>query len=70
MNKFLAVAAPTPGGGTAAADHSPVKCGRHAISQLGINKVEYTDILTVSEEDVCCFVSKGPIFEVINESTN
>lgn len=26
--------------------------------------------LTVSEEDVCRFVSKGGQFEVINESTN
>lgn len=26
--------------------------------------------LTVGEEDVCCFVSEGRVFEVIDESTN
>lgn len=28
----------------------------------------HTDILTVSEEDVGCFVSEGSMFEVVNES--
>lgn len=30
----------------------------------------HIDNLTVSEEDVCCFVSKGSVLEVVNESTD
>ena len=36
--------------------------------QHEINDANMT--LTVSEEDVYCFVSKGNIFEVVNDGTN